>query len=69
MGTIVTYNVGGFDPEKPNDNILEIKETDKDIIPISENTNIELIANTLSQLPKDILDSLMQALGIGQNNE
>jgi hypothetical protein len=28
MGFIVTYGVGGYDPNKPNGNIIEIQETD-----------------------------------------
>lgn len=28
MGQIITYGLGGYDPEKPNNNIVEIIETE-----------------------------------------
>jgi len=31
MGYIVTYGEGGFDPLKPNNNIVEIREVEDDI--------------------------------------
>jgi hypothetical protein len=31
MGYIVTYGEGGFDPSKPNNNIVEIREVEDDI--------------------------------------
>jgi len=32
MGYIVTYGEGGFDPSKPNNNIVEIREVPDDDI-------------------------------------
>jgi len=26
MGQIITYGIGGYDPSKPNDNIIEVQE-------------------------------------------
>jgi len=26
MGQIITYGLGGYDPSKPNDNIIEVQE-------------------------------------------
>jgi len=31
MGYIVTYGEGGYDPSKPNNNIVEIREVEDDI--------------------------------------
>ena len=30
MGFIVTYGIGGYDPSKPNDNIVEIIEDENE---------------------------------------
>ena len=30
MGYIVTYGEGGYDPSKPNNNIVEIREVEDD---------------------------------------
>jgi hypothetical protein len=67
MSTIVTYGEGGFDESKPDNNILEIREVENDLI-TGESTNVELITQALLNLPQEALNSLMQALQIGQNN-
>lgn len=32
MGFIVTYGEGGFDPSKPNNNIVEIREVEDEVV-------------------------------------
>lgn len=32
MGYIVTYGEGGFDPSKPNNNIVEIREVEDEVV-------------------------------------
>lgn len=31
MGITVTYGIGGFDPNKPNNNIVEIREDEDEL--------------------------------------
>jgi hypothetical protein len=31
MGKIITYGIGGYDPSKPNDNIVEIVEVPDEV--------------------------------------
>lgn len=32
MGFIVTYGEGGYDPTKPNNNIVEIREVEDEVV-------------------------------------
>jgi len=61
MGYIVTYGEGGYDPSKPNNNI--IKEYD-DGVELEPQADAQAIAEALAQLPADTLNALKQALGI-----
>lgn len=59
MAQAVTYGIGGYDPSKPNNNIVEIRE-----VPDVVTTDTQAIVDALSQLPPETLDALKQALGI-----
>lgn len=59
MAQVITYGLGGYDPSKPNNNIVEITE-----VPDEPVTDTQALADALSQLPQETLDALKQALGI-----
>jgi hypothetical protein len=63
MSQIVTYGIGGYDESKPNNNIVEIIEFEDEQV-----SDVQAIADVLSQLPQETLDAIKQALGIGGNN-
>lgn len=54
------YGKGGYDPSKPNDNIVEQFE----LIDEPFNTNHEDLAHALSLLPQESLDAIRKSLGI-----
>ena len=60
MAQIVTYGEGGFDPSKPNNNIVETVEV-PDQEPV---TDVTELANSLSALPQETLDAIKLALGL-----
>ena len=58
MSQIITYGLGGFDPSKPDNNVVSVTD-----IPESETVNdISVIAELLSSLPEDKLTALINAL-------
>lgn len=59
MAQIITYGLGGYDPSKPNNNIIDITE-----IPDEPVSDTQAIADALAQLPPETLEALKQALGI-----
>lgn len=59
MAQIITYGLGGYDPSKPNNNIIDITE-----IPDEPVSDTQAIADVLAQLPAETLEALKQALGI-----
>ena len=63
MGQKITYGLGGYDPTKPNNNIISIEEFD---VPETTDNSIDAIAQALAQLPPETLQALKQALGIGE---
>ena len=63
---VVTYGIGGYDPSKPNNNIVEEYEIE-DFFEESQ-TDVSALAETLSQLPPETLEALKQALGLGGQN-
>lgn len=64
MGIIVTYGLGGYDPSKPNNNIVEIREVEEDIMSLESQPDVQALAYSLAQLPQETLNALKQALGI-----
>ena len=64
MGRIVTYGLGGYDPTKPNNNIIEIIENDEPEIIPDPQTDAQALADALTQLPEETLNALKQALGL-----
>lgn len=64
MGYIVTYGEGGYDPSKPNNNIVEIIENDEPEIIPDPQTDAQALADALTQLPEETLNALKQALGL-----
>lgn len=64
MGRIVTYGLGGYDPTKPNNNIIEIIENDEPEIIPDPQTDTQALADALTQLPEETLNALKQALGL-----
>lgn len=63
MTQIITYGIGGYDESKPNNNIIEIIEVEDEHV-----SDIQAIAEVLSQLPQETLEALKQVLGLGGNN-
>ena len=63
---IITYGIGGYDPSKPNNNIIEEYEIE-DVLEEPQ-ADVFALAETLSQLPQETLEALKQALGIGDQN-
>lgn len=55
----VIYGLGGYDPSKPNNNIIEEYDDGQ-----PEPTDTTAIADALAQLPQETLDQLKQALGL-----
>jgi hypothetical protein len=63
MAIYVVYGIGGHDPSKPNNNIIEQRDDgqpDPDQSP-----DVQALAEALSALPEATLDALIQALGLG----
>lgn len=63
--TVTTYGLGGYDPEAPNDNVIEVREIEMAVPPKSA---AEVIADALSDLPHnatvaDLVSALRVALG------
>lgn len=56
---VTVYGEGGYDPSKPNNNIVEEYDDGQ-----PEPTDTTAIADALAQLPQETLDALKQALGI-----
>lgn len=63
---VVAYGIGGYDPSKPNNNIVEEYEVE-DFFEEPQ-TDVSALAETLSQLPPETLEALKQALGLGGQN-
>jgi len=60
MAIRTVYGLGGFDPSKPNNNIIsevEMPDTEDD-------TNIQVLAEALASLDPEKLEALKLALGI-----
>jgi hypothetical protein len=64
MAKIITYGLGGYDPTKPNNNIVEIIENDEPEIIPDPQTDAQALADALTQLPEETLNALKQALGL-----
>jgi hypothetical protein len=63
MAIHVVYGIGGHDPSKPNNNIIEQRDDGQpDLDP---SPDVQALAEALSALPEATLDALIQALGIG----
>lgn len=65
MATITTYGPGGYDPEAPNSNVVEVREIEMAVAPKNA---AEVIAEALSDLPHnasvaDLVSALRAALG------
>ena len=65
MSKVIVYGIGGHDSTKPNNNIVEEYEVESFV---EEPTNVELITQSLLNLPPETLSALIQALQIGENN-
>jgi hypothetical protein len=60
MATNRVYGLGGFDPSKPNNNIIsEVEVPDTE-----EETNVQVLAEALASLDPEKLESLRVALGL-----
>jgi len=53
--------------DHPLNNLISIVEIE-DPLPEEPQTDVQLLADALAQLPQETLDTLKQALGIGENN-
>jgi|GEM_PF-2945854 len=65
MTTLTTYGPGGYDPAKPNGNVVEVREIEMAVAPKGAD---EAIADALSDLPHnatvaDLVSALRTALG------
>ena len=63
--TLTTYGLGGYDPDAPNGNVVEVQEIEMAVPPKSV---AEVIADALSDLPHnatvaDLVSVLRVALG------
>lgn len=56
----VTYGEGGYDPSKPNNNIIEQVEVPDPELAV----DTFALAEALTSLPKETLDALKDALGL-----
>lgn len=56
----VTYGEGGYDPSKPNNNIIEQVEVPDPELAV----DTFALAEALNSLPKETLDALKDALGL-----
>ena len=63
MAINVVYGLGGHDPSKPNNNIIE--QYDDGQPDPNPSPDVQALAEALSALPADTLNALKQALGIG----
>lgn len=65
MGTNTVYGLGGFDPTKPDNNVIEVIEVaDDPIVETTVSPDAEALAEALTSLPPETLDALKQALGL-----
>lgn len=63
MAIVTVYGDGGYDPNLPNDNIIEQYEVPDPPAPQPQ-TDTQALAEALSALPPSTLDALKSALGI-----
>jgi hypothetical protein len=60
---VTVYGLGGHDPSKPNNNIVEVYDDGQ---PDPPTPDVDALAAALASLPTATLDALKQALGIGE---
>lgn len=63
MALVTVYGEGGYDPNLPNDNIIEQYEVPDPPAPEPQ-TDTQALAEALSALPPETLDALKSALGL-----
>jgi len=63
MALVTVYGEGGYDPNLPNDNIIEQYEIPDPPAPEPQ-TDTQALAEALSELPPETLDALRAALGL-----
>jgi len=56
---VTVYGEGGYDPTKPNNNIIEEYDDGQ-----PEQQETTALADALAQLPEETLNALKQALGL-----
>lgn len=72
MAAIITYGLGGYcencdeSHDHPLNNLISIVEIEEDPGVVSD--NVVQIAEALSQLPAETLNSIIQALGLQNGN-
>lgn len=59
MAIFEVYGLGGFDPSKPNNNVIESYETEDE-----PEVDTTALADALAALPQEQLDALKLALGL-----
>ena len=63
MALVTVYGEGGYDPNLPNNNIIEQYEIPDPPAPEPQ-TDTQALAEALSELPPETLDALKAALGL-----
>lgn len=63
MALVTVYGEGGYDPNLPNDNIIEQYEIPDPPAPQPQ-TDTQALAEALAELPPATLDALKAALGL-----
>jgi hypothetical protein len=63
MAKVTVYGLGGYDPSKPNNNILEEYDDGQ---PELSAMDTQALAESLATLPEETLNALKQALGLNQ---
>jgi hypothetical protein len=61
MTKVTVYGLGGYDPSKPNNNIVEEYDDGQPELPA---TDTQALAESLASLPEETINALKQALGI-----
>lgn len=62
MGKMTTYGVGGYDPTKPNNNIVEQVETEDVVIEHEENQTVSIPKTAITDLAAAMTDPSINSI-------
>lgn len=60
MAQKVTYGEGGFDPSKPNNNIIEVVEVEDEVV--EESPTVTIPRAAVTKLAEDMQDSQINSI-------